>query len=106
MRKLFLPLAAALVIAATPQLSSAASGPSLAGLNTGALTGASLVDHATYYRRDYDDYYPRYRHYGYYPRYRYHRYYDYGYYPRHYNYYYRPYYYRPYPNYYYRRYWY
>ena len=97
MRKLFLPLAAALVIATTPQLSSAAPGPSLAGLNTGALTGASLVDHATYYRRDYDDYYPRYR---------YHRYYDYGYYPRHYNYYYRPYYYRPYPNYYYRRYWY
>jgi len=101
MRKLFLPLAAALFIAATPQLSAAASGPNLAGLRT----EASLVDHATYYRRDYDDYYPRYRNYGYYPRYRYYRHYDYGYYPRR-HYYYRPYYYRPYPNYYYRRYWY
>jgi hypothetical protein len=103
MRKLFLPLTAALFIATTPQLSSAASGTTLAGLRD----GASLVEHATYYRRDYDGYYPRYhRYYGSYPRYRHHRYYDYGYYPRR-NYYYQPYYYhRPYPNYYYRRYWY
>ena len=102
MRKLFLPLTAALFIATTPQLSSAASGPNLAGLRA----GAPLTEHATYYRRDYDGYYPRYRHYGYYyPRYHHHRYYDYGYYPRRY-YNYQPYYYRPYPNYYYRRYWY
>jgi hypothetical protein len=102
MRKLFLPLTAALFIAITPQLSSAASGANFAGLRA----GAALVEHATYYRRDYDGYHPHYRYYGYYPRYRYHRYYDYGYYPRR-HYYYQPdYYYRPYPNYYYRRYWY
>lgn len=97
MRKLFLLLAAALCIAMTPQLSSAAPSASLAGVHA-----ATLVEQATYYRRDYYGYYPRYRHYGYYPRYRY---YDYGYYPRPYYYYYRPYVYRPYP-YYYRRYWY
>src|SRR5215831_2006799 len=99
MRKVFLSLAAALCIAMTPQLSSAAPSASLAGVHA----GTSLVEQATYYRRYYGGYYPRYRYYGYYPRYRYYGYYpryryypyyDYGYYPRPY---YRPYAYRPYP---------
>jgi len=101
MRKLFLPLAAVLFVA-TPQISSAAPATNLAGVQT----GTTLAEHATYYRRYDDDYYPRYRHYGHYPRYRYYGDYDNGYYPRRYRYYYRPYYYRPAPNYYYRRYWY
>ena len=100
MRKLFLPLTAALFMAMTPQLSAAAPSAGLTGLQA----GTSLVEQATYYRRHYYGTYPRYRYYGYYPRYRYYPYYDYGYYPR--PYYYRPYAYRPYPNYYYRRYWY
>ena len=100
MRKVLLPLAAALCIAMTPQVSSAAPSASLAGVQA----GTSLVEQATYYRRYYGGYYPRYRSYGYYPRYRYYPYYDYGYYPRPY-YYYQPRVYRPYP-YYYRRYWY
>ena len=102
MRKLFLPLAAALFVA-TPQVSSAAPPANLAGFQAASV----LAEHATYYRRDYDydDYYSRRRYYGgYYPRYRYYRHYDYDYYPR--RSYYRPYYYRSYPNYYYRRYWY
>jgi hypothetical protein len=99
MRKAFLPLVGALCIAMMPQLSSAAPTASRAGVQA----GASLVAPATYYRRYYDGYYPRYRYYGYYPRYRAYPYYDYGYYRP--NYYYRPYAYRPYP-YYYRRYWY
>jgi hypothetical protein len=99
MRNVFLPFTAALCIAMTPQLSSASPSASLAGVKA----GTSLVEQATYYRRHYGGYYPRYRSYGYYPRYRYYYpYYDYSYYPRPY---YRPYPYRPYP-YYYRRYWY
>ena len=99
MRKLFLPLVGALCIAMTPQLSSAAPSANLPGVQA----GAPLVEQATYYRRYYGGYYPRYRYYGYYPRYRAYPYYDYGYYRP--NYYYRPYAYRPSP-YYYRRYWY
>jgi len=98
MRKVFLPIAAALFIAMTPHLASAAPSAGLAGVQA----ATSLVEQATYYRRHYG-YYPRHRYYGYYPRYRYYPYYDYGYYRP--NYYYRPYAYRPNP-YYYRRYWY
>jgi hypothetical protein len=103
MRKAILALAAGITFVFTaPQASSAAPGSGLAGVQT----GTSLAEHATYYRRDYDYYYPRYRYYGYgdYPRYRHYRYYDHGYYPRHH--YYRYDHYRPYRNYYYRRYWY
>src|SRR5262249_61175548 len=62
MRKVFLPLAAALCIAMTPQLASAAPSASLAGVQA----GTSLVEQATYYRRDYG-YFPRHPYYRYFP---------------------------------------
>jgi hypothetical protein len=103
MRKVMLALAAGTAfIVVAPHLSLAAPGSGVAGVQT----VTSLAEQATYYRGDYDYYYPHHRYYGYgyYPRYRYYQHYDYGYYPRHH--YYRYYHDRPYHNYYYRRYWY
>jgi hypothetical protein len=96
MRKLALAVATTAFAAIAPQLSPAAS---FSGSHV--ISPVSLVERATYFRRDYDDYYYH-RHRYYYPRYRYYRHYDYDdYYPRYR--YYRYHYHRPY---YYRRYWY
>jgi hypothetical protein len=102
MHKTALMLAAAAAFVATaPQLASAA--PIIKGIAINP--EASPAQNVTYYGRDYDDYYPRYRTYSYYPRYRYYRRYDYDtYYPR--RSYYHRYYDRPYYRPYYRRYWY
>ncbi len=80
MRKAILIATAAALVAMAPQLASATPASNGAAI----LSGTTVAEPATFYRRDYD-YYPRHRYYGhsYYPRHRNYRYYDYdSYYPR------------------------